>query len=191
MTEKSAYLKELGQFLRARRSELTPADLGLPARDAGARRVTGLRREEVAATVAISQDCYTRIEQGRLAPSELVLQAIAHVLRLDENQRQHVESLARQAERRTPPRPRIKPVRPQLQRLPDQLTQATAFIMGKYLDILACNNQAEALLADLDRMSSQERNYIRMVFTDPRMQDLYDDWEPTARAGVAVLRVRV
>jgi MmyB-like transcription regulator ligand binding domain len=37
---------ESGEFLRVRRSRLTPGDVGLPA--AGARRVTGLRREEVA-----------------------------------------------------------------------------------------------------------------------------------------------
>jgi transcriptional regulator with XRE-family HTH domain len=190
VTVKNPHLEELGQFLKARRSELTPKELGLPAGEAAARRVTGLRREEVAASVAISHDYYTRIEQGRLAPSEPVLDAIARVLRLDADQREYVEGLARQAERRTPPRPRTRPVRPQLQRLLNQLTEAPAFIMGKYLDILAWNPLAGALLADLDRMTPQERNYVRMVFTDPRVQALYDDWESQARAGVAVLRMQ-
>ena len=36
----------LGDFLRARREDLTPQDVGLP--EYGRRRVKGLRREEVA-----------------------------------------------------------------------------------------------------------------------------------------------
>ncbi|GLP76941.1 hypothetical protein TUM20983_40510 [Mycobacterium antarcticum] len=39
-----------------------------------------VRREEVAARVAISYDYYTRVEHGRLGRSEPVLQAIAQVL---------------------------------------------------------------------------------------------------------------
>ncbi|WP_311380293.1 helix-turn-helix transcriptional regulator [Arthrobacter sp. ISL-72] len=66
---KNPHLEELGQFLKARRADLTPEDLGLTAPHAAIRRVSGLRREEVAQSVAISHDYYTRIEQGRLAPS--------------------------------------------------------------------------------------------------------------------------
>ncbi|MGW0791330.1 helix-turn-helix domain-containing protein [Streptomyces sp. NPDC002911] len=63
------HLEELVQFLKARRSEPSPTALGLPPGDYGTRRVSGLRREEVAAHTAISHDYYSRIEQGRLAPS--------------------------------------------------------------------------------------------------------------------------
>lgn len=47
---------------------------GLPAREAN-RRVAGLRREEVAASVVISHDYYTRIEQARLAGAPQVVLA--------------------------------------------------------------------------------------------------------------------
>lgn len=187
---KNPHLEELGQFLRARRADLTPEALGLLTREAATRRVAGLRREEVADRVAISHDYYTRIEQGRLAPSEPVLQAIADTLRLTPEQRKYVESLAQQAGRRTPPQRRSRPVRPQLQRLLDQLTDTPAFIVGKYLDILAWNGLAAALLADIDKMPSRERNYVRMMFTNPRMKDLYYDWESMARTGVAQLRMQ-
>jgi transcriptional regulator with XRE-family HTH domain len=190
VTVKNPHLEELGRFLRARRGELTPDDLGLPTREAALRRVTGLRREEVAESVAISHDYYTRIEQGRLAPSGPVLDAIAQTLRLTPDQRDYVEGLAQGAERRTAPRRRPAPVRPQLQRLLDQLTETPAFIVGKYLDILAWNGLAAALLADLDNMPARERNYVRMVFTDPRVKDLYYDWEAMARSSVAVLRMQ-
>ncbi|MEV6913254.1 helix-turn-helix domain-containing protein [Amycolatopsis sp. NPDC051071] len=190
MSAKNPHLEELGQFLKTRRSELNPADLGLPPGDPGSRRVSGLRREEVAARVAISQDYYARIEQGRLAPSEPVLEAIADALRLTPDQRSYAENLARQAERRTPPGRRSTPARPQIQRLLDQLTDTPAFVLGKYLDILAWNPLAAALLLDVDTKPPKERNYIRMLFTDPRMKDFYDDWGAMARAGVALLRMQ-
>lgn len=38
---------ELGRYLRARRAQVTPQDVGLPA-GAGLRRTPGLRREELA-----------------------------------------------------------------------------------------------------------------------------------------------
>jgi len=190
VTLKNPYLEELGQFLKARRSELTPGNLGLPEREAALRRVSGLRREEVAEAVTISHDYYTRIEQGRLAPSEPVLEAIAHFLRLTPEQRQYVEGLAQRADRRTSPQRRPKLVRPQLQRLLDRLTDTPAMIVGKYIDILAWNDLAAALLVDLGAIPARERNYVRMIFTSPQVQALYADWEAMARIGVAILRMQ-
>lgn len=185
---KNPHLAELGQFLRARRAEVTPEDVGLPSRDAAPRRVAGLRREEVADAVAVSHDYYTRVEQGRLAPSEPVLAAICHLLGLTPDQRAYAEGLAERAARRTQPRRGSRPVRPQLQRLLDQLTDVPAFIVGKHLDVLAWNGLASALLADLDAMPLRDRNFVRMIFTNPRVQALYEDWESVARVNVALLR---
>ena len=81
-------------------------------------------------------------------------------------------------------------MRPQIQRLLDQLIDTPAFVVGKYLDILAWNPLAAALLIDVDKMAPHERNYVRMMFTDPRMKDYYEDWETMARTGVALLACR-
>lgn len=188
MTDRAPHLRELGGFLKARRGEISPAEVGLPVRSASSRRVSGLRREEVADLVAISHDYYTRIEQGRLAPSEPVLDALVRVLRLDDDQREYVQSLAQRSERR-PVKRAAKNVRPQLQRLLDQLTDTPALIFGRYLDILAWNHPACALLTDFDQMNPRQRNYVRMVFTDPAMRVLYADWEGVARTCVAILRM--
>lgn len=59
---RNPHLNELGEFLKARRAELSPSDVGL--RGGQRRRVSGLRREEVALLAAISAEYYTRIEQG-------------------------------------------------------------------------------------------------------------------------------
>lgn len=60
--------RALGAFLRARRAQLDPRECGLPETDS-ARRVAGLRREEVAQVAAISVDYCTRLEQGRVRAS--------------------------------------------------------------------------------------------------------------------------
>src|SRR5215210_2960374 len=83
---------ELGGFLRARRSELSPSDVDLPE-GGRQRRVAGLRREEIAQLAAISTDYYTRLEQGRISPSAPVFASLARVLRLDEDQRTYMNEL--------------------------------------------------------------------------------------------------
>ena len=56
---------ELRDFLSNRRARLTPAEVGLPAYGVN-RRVTGLRREEVALLAGISVEYYIRLERGRV-----------------------------------------------------------------------------------------------------------------------------
>ncbi|UUW91423.1 helix-turn-helix domain-containing protein [Pimelobacter simplex] len=187
----SPHLRELGEFLKVRRAQLTPAQVGLPEHGHTRRRVTGLRREEVAQLAAISTDYYLRIEQGRLAPSPPVLAALARELRLDADQTAYAEGLVAQAGRRAPVRRRAP--RPQvhqhLVRLMDQLDGTPAMVFGPRLDILAWNDLAAALLLDFGQVPERERNYIRMVFTDPEMKAVYPDWEDVARTCVEVLRM--
>ncbi|XIE80765.1 helix-turn-helix domain-containing protein [Streptomyces sp. SBR177] len=76
-------LGDLGAFLQSRRAQVTPASVGVPV--GARRRVSGLRREELAQLAGVSVDYYTRLEQGRATqPSEQVLDALARALRLDE-----------------------------------------------------------------------------------------------------------
>jgi hypothetical protein len=58
---------EVRDFLTSRRARLTPKDAGLPALGA-ARRVKGLRREEVATLAGVSVEYYNRMERGGLRP---------------------------------------------------------------------------------------------------------------------------
>src|SRR5579871_4651566 len=85
--------EELGNFLKARRAQLTPADFGMPG---GARRRTpGLRREEVALLAGVGVTWYTWLEQGReINASTQVLDAVASTLRLDRAEREHMYMLA-------------------------------------------------------------------------------------------------
>jgi transcriptional regulator with XRE-family HTH domain len=180
---------QLGAFLRARRSELTPQLLGLA--DAGTfRKVSGLRREEVANLAAISVDYYTRLEQGRVQASASVLVSLARALRLNEDQQIYLYELAGKTDAR-PRRRRTQQVRPAMQRLLDQLTQTPAFVLGKRMDILAWNASAAALYTDFAAIPARHRNYIRLVFTDPTVRALHAAWERDALHAVAALRMEV
>ena len=57
--------KEIQEFLTSRRAAVTPEQAGLPTY--GARRVPGLRREEVAVLAGVSVPYYTRLERGDLS----------------------------------------------------------------------------------------------------------------------------
>jgi len=178
---------ELGAFLKARRAELMPQALGL--QDAGsARKVTGLRREEVAQLAAISVDYYTRLEQGRVQASASVLVTLARALRLNEDQQTYLYELAGKADAR-PRRRRGQQVRPAMQRLLDQLSETPALVLGKRMDILAWNPGAVALYTDFAGIPARHRNYVRLMFTDPAFRALHAEWEHDARTVVASLRM--
>jgi transcriptional regulator with XRE-family HTH domain len=145
MSSRNTDQNELGAFLRARRSELSPSDVDLPE-DGTRRRVAGLRREEVAQLAAISTDYYTRLEQGRIRPSPPVLASLVRVLRLDDDQRTYMHELAGTNTAATRLRRRApQKVKPYLQRVLDHITDAPAIVMTPTHDILAWNQLAAAL----------------------------------------------
>ncbi|MEV8350554.1 helix-turn-helix domain-containing protein [Streptomyces niveus] len=187
MSSNAAHRNELGEFLKARRAELSPRTVGLPD-SGGPRRVPGLRREEVAQLAAISTDYYTRLEQGRIQASAPVLAALTRALHLQDDQRAYLFSLAGKPSARSPRRARQQ-VQPQLRRLLDDLTATPAVVMGRRMDILAWNALAAAMITDFGKIPEKSRNYIRLIFTDPDMRTLYSDWNTVARTCVAQLRM--
>src|SRR2546422_3182510 len=84
---------ELADFLRTRRARLRPEQLGLST--LGRRRTPGLRREEVAQLAGVGVTWYTWLEQGRsINVSAQVLSAISRALRLSDDERDHLFTLA-------------------------------------------------------------------------------------------------
>ncbi|WP_113700112.1 helix-turn-helix transcriptional regulator [Nonomuraea lactucae] len=84
---------EFGRLLRAWRDRAQPGELGLPA--SGARRVPGLRREELAAFADLSVDYIMRLEQGRADnPSPNVVAALGRALLLSKAELDHFYRLA-------------------------------------------------------------------------------------------------
>jgi transcriptional regulator with XRE-family HTH domain len=177
----------LAGFLRHRREELRPEDVGLPA---GARRRTrGLRREEVAALAAMSTDYYTRLEQQRgPQPSEQMLTALARALRLTGDERDY---LFRVAGHNAPaPVTAAAHVAPALLRVLDRLSDTPALILSNLGETLVQNRMAQALFGDKEGYTGLARSEIYRWFTDPgeRLRYPEDDRDRQSRAQVANLR---
>ena len=181
---------ELGRFLRARRSQVTPADVGFTP-GAGVRRTPGLRREEVAALAGVSIDYYTRLERGKeTRPSPAVTDALARALKLDEDEHEHLRALAARAARYAPEPPHApsRTVRPQLKLLLETLRPNPAYITSRTLDLLAANPGALALYAGLDDWPATHRNLGRFLFLHPAAREIYADWDNQIRGCVARMR---
>lgn len=182
-------LVTLGDFLRASRSRLEPADVGFPTTTR--RRVAGLRREELAQLAGVSVDYYTRLEQGRSkTASRAVLDALAAALHLDEVERAHLFNLAAQPERvhrQHHPQQVTSSVEQLLHRL--DAAYCPAFVLGRRTDVLAANRLASALITDFPALPAHERNQARFVFCDPYARELYAMWEDVAADTAAMLRM--
>jgi transcriptional regulator with XRE-family HTH domain len=179
----------VAEFLRARREQLQPADVGLP--DSGRRRTPGLRREEVAALAGVSIDYLIRLEQGRdTSPSPSVIAALASALRLDDDERRQLSTLAlisQNSELCPAPRPLTGTVAPTVSALLQQLT-TPAFVAGPTDDVLAWNAAWLQLVGPLGMFDDAAPNLARHVFLHPHARTVYLDWLAAADAEVSRLR---
>jgi transcriptional regulator with XRE-family HTH domain len=152
--------QELACFLRDRRADLRPADVGLPA--GPRRRTPGLRREEVAHLASMSVEYYARIEQARgPRPSPRILDALAAALQLTAAERTHLFRLAGTSP--TPPPGPARQVRPYVADLLRRIPEAGAVVTDASYDVIAWNPLAEALLGNL----AGEPNLARRRFLEP------------------------
>lgn len=176
---------DLGAFLRARRTDvaLEPARPSL-----GARRVSGLRREEVAAAAGISSDYYVRLEQGRERnPSDAVLSALARVLHLDADATQHLRRL-RDGTHATTPVAVPPGTVARMQALVDAVRPNPAYVLDRLSAIVAANPEGLALFEGIEALPVQRRTTCGYLLTHPRARETFVDWEDVARGAVGHLR---
>jgi transcriptional regulator with XRE-family HTH domain len=179
---------DIAEFLTSRRARVNPEQVGLPT--FGPRRVKGLRREEVASLAGVSVEYYKRLERGNATGvSDMVLDALARALQLDDAERAHLFDLARVAspvapKRRRPAQQRVRPV---VSRILESIT-APAIVRNSRVDYLAANSLGRALYAPLFESREQPPNSARFTFLDPAAQEFYVEWERTAKDLVAHLR---
>jgi transcriptional regulator with XRE-family HTH domain len=182
---------EIREFLGTRRARVTPEQAGLPHYGGDRRRVTGLRREEVALLAGISSEYYTRLERGNATGvSESVIEGIAQALRLDEAERIHLLDLLRGAGTTRPPRRRStqQRVRPAVQRVLDSMRGVPAFVLSGRGDILAANHLGRALFAPVYADPVRPPNNARFVFLSPQAPEFFRHWDEVANDSVAMLR---
>lgn len=170
----------LGEFVRAHRERLKPAE------STGRRRTPGLRREELAAIAGISATWCTWIEQGReVQASPGTLRRLAVALALSRAERAYLFELAG----------RMDPdaAAPSASEVPPPLSAAVkslgcpAYGLDPFWNACCWNPPAETLFRGwLDR--EQQRNLMRFVFLDPLSRKLIREWEERARRLLAEFR---
>jgi len=182
---------ELGRFLRAHRTRVTPEQAGLKA-GPGLRRTPGLRREELATLAGVSIDYYTRLERGKEShPSPSVVDALARVLLLDEHAHEHLRDLAVCAARPTaaePPTPPTSSVGPGVGLLLESLRPHPAVVVSRTMDLLAWNPGGLRLFVGMEQWPVEKRNVARWIFLNPGARTVFDHWDEQIRACVGRLR---
>lgn len=132
----------------------------------------------------ISTDYYLRLEQGRdRTPSIQVIEAIARVLQLDDDQTAYLLALTRPKPRRRLRSARAEEVPAGILRLLDALPMP-AFVQSRYLDVLAANSMAQVLSPNM----RPGVNRLRAALLDPDEAELHADWENATAAAVGQLR---
>ena len=201
--------KELADFLKTRRSRLSPEQVGLPGGQR--RRTSGLRREELAQLAGIGVTWYTYLEQGRpIRVSAQVLESLTRTLQLDAEERDYLFNLAHQ---QPPPASdsikdgisipvmtvlRVSSTRisyaqedsisPTLLRMIDNLGLCPAYVLDQYFNVLAWNRAASVIFGDFYKLSGSECNIVWAMFTKPSYRHLYANWEYQAKATLAQFR---
>jgi transcriptional regulator with XRE-family HTH domain len=187
--------KDIQEFLTSRRARLTPEQAGLTS-FGDKRRVTGLRREEVAMLAGVSMDYYARLERGHLAgASESVLEAVARALQLDEAERQHLLDLARNSEttmsrRPRRPKPAAAAPRPAVMAILTGMIGIPAYVRTPRMEIVAANELCQALYGGALDDERLPLNLARYVFLDPHSRGFFLDWEVVADDLAGALRVQ-
>lgn len=178
--------EELAHFLRSRRRRITPADVGMPA--GPRRRSPGLLREEVAVLAGLSPTWYTYLEQGRkIRPSPEVLDSLARVLLLSEDERRYMHLLVHgEASRATPLNPEWTPaeVAAHLVDLTNPITYPV-YAVNQYCDLLAWNQSAAEWYGDWSALGSGERNILYWMLLSAQAHKCLVDWEDDVRDVVA------
>ncbi|MET0474761.1 MAG: helix-turn-helix transcriptional regulator [Mycobacterium sp.] len=187
MSAETARRSELGAFLRARRELIPRAAHNLPPLPRG--RVNGLRREEVSYLCGVSVTWYTWLEQGRqINPSRQVLDAVAQTLQLSGAEHGYVLGLAGYAPAEPTEPLAVAPAPPHIQRLLDELGDRPAYALAADWSIAGWNAAYAALYPNVGRADPENRNLLWLVFTDPAVRELLDDWEVTSRHFLAEFR---
>jgi len=176
---------ELAEFLRVRRSRISPADVGLPP--GFRRRTPGLRREEVAQLAGVGVTWYTWLEQGRkIHVSVQVLAAIARTLRLDDTEREHLFRLAE-----TP----ALPAAAETAVVPDTVLEIMtaleplpASLLNSRFDVLARNAGYRRLFSDWHDGDCELHNVLWCCFVEEHTAERFLNMAETLPRMVGTLR---
>ncbi|MDQ0227709.1 helix-turn-helix transcriptional regulator [Metabacillus niabensis] len=181
-------LEALSTFLKAKRAQIKPESVGLPA--GSRRRTPGLRREEVAQLAGVSTTWYTWLEQGRdIKVSSVVLDCITQALQLNNDERDYLYDLA--LEKKSDITNQVKnqsELSPSLKRILTELTYCPTIITDRHCHIVGWNLAAAHVFLDFEQIPKEQRNLIRLVFSRKELKALAVNWEHFAKGFLAIFR---
>lgn len=183
---------ELGRFLRNRRERIRPEEVGFPA--GGRRRTPGLRREEVAVLAGLSTTWYTYLEQGRGRDvSSSVLDSIARVLRLSEDERRYMHFLTFGHVASSNPLGEESSIDDWLRQIVSIAEEHPypVYLTNRATDLIAWNRAAAEWYDDWDRLPVRDRNFLQWLLTEDKAKRRFVNWEMVARDVVARWRIDV
>jgi len=171
----------LGQWLRARRATVTPADVGLVV---GPRERPGsLTLFQVARLGGITARSYQAVEAARRAPGPRVLEGIITALPLTAGEQAYLRRLAHAATCQTVDPPAAATADGAASRLVDTCRGA-GFATDHRLRILAANPALHRFAPDL----VADADLLRWMFTNPRARRLLPDWQAVAASVACQMR---
>lgn len=184
---KSPHRALLTDFLKTRRGQLQPSDVGLPADGKlNGRRTPGLRRSEVALLAGISTEWYTLFEMGRnRAMTMRVIGPVSDALRLTPIERDYVHDLVREA---PPPEPSSEGLHPAIDYAVQHVQEAAAIVYDPWLTRLRWNDVARHVLfmGDDDWLG---RNILWRSFKGSHLRKLMKgNWERRTRLNLGIFR---
>ncbi|MFC5451618.1 helix-turn-helix transcriptional regulator [Paenibacillus aestuarii] len=184
--EEDHFRKTIGEFLKTRRSSLSPSQFGLPEGHTR-RRTPGLRREEVAQLADVSTTWYTWLEQGRkVSASSEVLKRLAEALQLTIAEREYLYLLAGKY---------ISPLRDlsEFQVTPAFMHLVTAtpypfLAIGPENRLIAWNAAACTILTDFSLLLPEEMQVLWLLFMHPAFRTKIINWEQSTKATLSFFR---
>lgn len=136
----------------------------------------------------VSPSWYTYLEQGRdIHPSAQVLDSLARVLRLSEDEWRYLRALAHGGA--APAHPLVGEETPK--QLVAGLVRTTedspypVYGVDVYCDLVAWNRAAAGYYADFGRLPERDRNMLRCLLHAPQARQRLPDWQQDARDVVA------
>jgi transcriptional regulator with XRE-family HTH domain len=157
---------DFGTALRVLRQRFKPGEAGVPASLPAARRVPGLRRDELAGIVGVSEEHIKRLEQGRRRPSPGVVDSLARALRLPSGEHDRLRALAGFA---APPAPDglvPREITESARRMLDRLTEVAVCVCDASWTVLAANKLWHSDVCSVPDTPGRDRNVVWRAFTE-------------------------
>ncbi|WP_248924497.1 helix-turn-helix transcriptional regulator [Paenibacillus hamazuiensis] len=181
--------KELAEFLKSRRLRVSPEEAGLKYAGGSGRRLSGLRREEVAVLSGISLPWYTALEQGRdIRVSEQVLESLVRTFKLGRDERLYLYALANQQTPLLEVTGTDSAELPSLQYIADRFADCPAFFSDQRWNVRIWNRMAALVFGDLGSGGEYAGNMVWRMFAEKNYRRLFVDWEHVAKTLLAQLR---